>query len=109
MSAHLPHNHDAILRYLQTYHVGEAQAITSANLQRLFNVTGADIRETVRYYRQRGKQICSGSAGYWITHNTQAFLDNIDHLRRRATDMLETYNRAKDAALQHHDGQISIA
>jgi predicted transcriptional regulator len=81
----LPDNHVAVYSYIMKY-----GPVKSADLERMFGIGGAQVREIVRHYRREGELIISGSQGYCVALDWKEFITAMHHLESRALDMLET-------------------
>lgn len=65
--------------------VGEANAVSMAELAALLGVDTRIIRKTVNELRTNGEIICSGNSGYWLPEEP--------------TDSIRYYKRARSMAL----------
>lgn len=79
---------DLLYEYLNQYHVGKANAITSRDLQNLFGCCGVEIREMVNALRCNGKPICSDKSGYYIASDPNELSCTINNLKSRCSAML---------------------
>ena len=99
--------------YLKNNAVGYSKRVKSSILMKKFNI---DDNKTLRKHIQKirndetlQKIVCSESGkngGYWIANNEQEIQDTLDHLYKRAMEMLKTYNAIKKKA--QNDGQYRI-
>lgn len=74
---------DLLLDELESYAVGEKNAIKSKKLEVLFNVKGNIIRDLVNELRSEGVPICSGNNGYWIAEGVEDLIKTVNQLESR--------------------------
>ena len=79
---------DLLYEYLKKYHVGKDNAITSRDLQGVFQCCGVEIREMVNALRCEGKPICSDKSGYYVASNPSELSCTIKNLKGRCSAIL---------------------
>ena len=102
-----------IYDYLKNNAVGYSKRVKSSALMKKFNIND---NKTFRAYIQEIRQsevlqkiICSESGkngGYWIATNQKEIEETLDHLYKRAMEMLKTYSIIKNKSKL--DGQYRI-
>ena len=55
----------ALAEYLELYHKGEANAVTSRELECAFRMRGSELRREINALRGDGSPICSFDGGYY--------------------------------------------
>ena len=60
----MPINKD-LAEYLELYHKGEANAVTSRKLECAFRMRGSELRREINALRGDGIPICSFDGGYY--------------------------------------------
>ena len=93
---------ERIYRELEKNATGYARRLKSGKLMKKFNISD---NKTFRAYIQEIRQnenftkiICSEAGmngGYWIATNEEEIQDTLDHLYKRAMEMLKTYSIIK--------------
>ena len=91
--------------YLKKNAVGYSKRVKSGVLMKIFNITdNKKLRKHIQNIRQDEtlqKIICSEAGrngGYWIAKNDKEVQDTLDHLYKRAMEMLKTYSIIKKKA-----------
>ena len=56
---------EALAKYLKHYHKGEANAVTSRELECSFQMRGSELRREINALRGDGIPICSFEGGYY--------------------------------------------
>ena len=56
---------DMIEEFLQKYHTGEANYISSRQLEHIYGISGSTVREVENLLRAHGAPICSYAFGYY--------------------------------------------
>ena len=59
---------EALAEYLALYHKGEANAVTSRELECSFQMRGSELRREINALRGDGIPICSFEGGYYCAH-----------------------------------------
>lgn len=81
--------------YLEKYHKGSANPVSSKTLEAVFYLKGTEIRRLVNALRCKGKPICSDYYGYYYAadqhevNGTVAQLNSRIHQMSKARDGLE--------------------
>ena len=73
----------ALAEYLDLYHKGEANAVTSRELECAFDVKGKELRDAVNALRREGVPIASNGSGYFYAATEQEVRATIAHLTHR--------------------------
>ena len=84
-----------LCNYLKDLHSGEASAIHSRELEKIFAVTGSKLRFAINQLRSQGCPICSSDAGYYFA-STQ---DEIEQTIQRLNASVSAMSRARDGLL----------
>ena len=61
----------ALYVYLKKYHTGKERAVPSKKLERLFSLSGRNLRRKINRLRQDGVPICSDQNGYYFAANQE--------------------------------------
>lgn len=69
------------LRYLELYHKGEANAVTSRELECAFRMRGSELRREINALRGDGIPICSFDGGYYYAATEEELRRTIRQLR----------------------------
>lgn len=80
------------LEYLSFGHCGQQNAVTSKELERLFNIKGSTVRQLVNMLRCEGNPICSDSFGYYYAETELELKHSIGHLHSRAMNIIKARN-----------------
>jgi len=64
--------------------------VYSAELERLFDITGAEVRDSVRELRREGYPIANSSNGYYYADSFEQIRNTVEDLEGRASSMLKT-------------------
>jgi biotin operon repressor len=72
-----------ILVYLRDNHIGAENAVTSADIEHIFKINGAAVRQSVNRLRCDGQPVCSNVNGYFYAKNADEINDTIQQLRGR--------------------------
>ena len=83
----LPEYHWAVIDKIRQYNV--EKPIKSKTLEALFSLSGARVRNVVRYYRLMGEPIGSSHFGYYLAVSKAEYELTLSHLRERALKELE--------------------
>ena len=74
---------DLIAEHLEKYHCGECRAVSSRELERVFDIRGPDLRRVMNRLRGEGIPICSFDYGYYYAETEQELQRTIRQLRSR--------------------------
>ena len=85
--------------YLEQSHKGEAAAISSTELERIFHVKGTIIRMVVNTLRCESKPICSNAQGYFYAATRGEIQETIAQL----TSRIHKISKARDGLLNYLD------
>lgn len=81
-----------LLHYLSSGHCGQENAVTSKELERLFQIKGSSVRQLVNMLRCEGNPICSDSTGYYYAETEFELKHSIGHLHSRAMNIMKARN-----------------
>lgn len=94
-----------IYEYLKKNACGYSKRVKSSTLMQEFNINdNKTLRKHIQNIRQDEtlqKIVCSESGkngGYWVANNDKEIQDTLDHLYKRAMEMLKTYETIKRKA-----------
>ena len=100
---------EQVIEYLKRYHSGEINAVTSRELERLFDLRGVEVRKLVNRLRRKGVPVCSCTQGYYcaatgeeLTHTIRQLLSRSREITAAATGMMKAFEQYRD------DGQLSL-
>ena len=100
---------DQVIEYLKNYRVGEANAVTSRELERIFHLRGAELRKMVNRLRRKGIPLCSDAQGYYyaeteeeLNHTVRQLLSRSREIAAAAVGMMKALPQYRD------DGQLSL-
>ena len=92
-----------IYKYLKANNVGYNKRIKSSELMKEFNITdNKEFRGYIQEIRESStlqKIVCSEAGckgGYWIAKNEEEVYKTLDHLYKRAMEMLKCYSVIKN-------------
>ena len=74
---------EALAKYLKHYHKGEANAVTSRELECSFQMRGSELRREINALRGGGIPICSFKGGYYYAATLEELERCIRQLRSR--------------------------
>ena len=86
---------EKLCSFLQDLHRGKRDAIHSCDLEKLFDITGPQLRYAINRLRSTGYPICSSDAGYFYA-NTQ---EEIESTIRRLNANVSAMSRARNGLL----------
>ena len=72
-----------LAEYLELYHKGEANAVTSRELECAFRMRGSELRREINALRGDGIPICSFDGGYYYAATEEELRRTIRQLRSR--------------------------
>ena len=100
---------DVLAEYLRRYHTGEANAVTSRELERAFQMRGAELRREVNALRGDGIPICSFENGYYYAATAEELQRTIRQLRSRIKKIAFA-ERGLSRVLEDYEdtGQLSL-
>ena len=100
---------DVLAEYLHRYHTGETNAVTSRELERAFQMRGAELRREVNALRGDGIPICSFENGYYYAATAEELQSTIRQLRSRIAKIAFA-ERGLSRALEDYvdTGQLSL-
>ena len=74
---------EALAEYLALHHKGEANAVTSRELECSFQMRGSELRREINALRGDGIPICSFEGGYYYAATAEELERTIRQLRSR--------------------------
>ena len=74
---------ETIAKHLEDYHCGEACAVSSRELERVFDIRGPDLRRIINRLRGEGHPICSFDYGYYYAETEEELQRTIRQLQSR--------------------------
>lgn len=74
---------EALAEYLDLYHKGEANAVTSRELECAFRMRGSELRREINALRGDGIPICSFDGGYYYAATEEELRRTVRQLRSR--------------------------
>ena len=102
-----------IYEYLKNNACGYSKRVKSSKLMQEFNINDNKVLrhhiQSIRQDETLQKIVCSeagNKGGYWIANNEQEIQETLDHLYKRAMEMLKTYSIIKKKA--QLDGQYRM-
>lgn len=94
-SSHEVNIEDSFCEYLERYHKGSANPVSSKTLEAVFHLKGTEIRKLVNSLRCQGKPICSDYYGYYCAANQQELNATVAQLSSRISQI----TKARDGLL----------
>ena len=94
-SSHEVNIEDSFCEYLERYHKGSANPVSSKTLEAVFHLKRAEIRKLVNSLRCQGKPICSDYYGYFYAANQQELNASVAQLSGRINQI----TKARDGLL----------
>ena len=100
---------DVLAEYLHRYHTGEANAVTSRELELAFQMRGSELRREINALRGDGIPICSFENGYYYAATAEELQRTIRQLRSRIAKIAFA-ERGLSRALEDYvdTGQLSL-
>ena len=100
---------DPIAKYLKAYHTGEAQAVTSRELETVFHIRGPCLRKAVNRLRGDGVPVCSCDNGYYYAETEEELAHTIHQLNSRIKKIAQAKRGLERAHKSFMDiGQFSL-
>lgn len=99
---------EALVAFLKDYHTGEANSISSRELERIYGVRGTTIRQMVNRLRTKGVPICSCDIGYYYAETEDEVSRTIRQLRSRIAKIAEA-ERGLTKSIQVLPNQMVIS
>ena len=100
---------EALAAYLDHYHKGETNAVTSRELECIFRMRGSELRREINALRGGGIPICSFKGGYYYAATIEELERSIRQLRSRIRKIAFAERGLSRALTDYVDtGQISI-
>ena len=104
----MPINKD-LAEYLELYHKGEANAVTSRKLECAFRMRGSELRREINALRGDGIPICSFDGGYYYAATEEELRRTIRQLRSRINKIAFAERGLSSALPDYVDtGQMSL-
>jgi len=100
---------EALAEYPDLYHKGEANAVTSRELECAFRMRGSELRREINALRGDGIPICSFDGGYYYAATEEELRRTIRQLRSRIKK-IEFAERGLSRTLPDYEdtGQLSL-
>ena len=93
---------ESFSEYLEKYHKGYANPVSSKSLEAVFHLKGSEIRRLVNALRCKGIPICSDTDGYFYADNEHEINATIAQLSSRINQIAKArdglVNRAEQSA-----------
>ena len=86
---------DAFCEYLERYHKGSANPVSSKTLEAVFHLKGTEVRKLVNSLRCQGQPICSDYYGYYYAANQHELNATVAQLSSRINQI----SKARDGLL----------
>lgn len=100
---------EALAEYLALYHKGEANAVTSRELECSFQMRGSELRREINALRGDGIPICSFEGGYYYAATAEELERTIRQLRSRINKIAFAERGLSSALPDYVDtGQLSL-
>ena len=104
-----------LYQYMIKNAVGRPKRVKSSELMKEFNIednkTFRGLIQEIRQSEELHKIICSEAGkdgGYWIATDEKEIKDTLDHLYKRAMEMLKTYADIRNKAKLHGQYRLRI-
>ena len=98
-----------LAEYLDQYHKGEANAVTSRELEYAFGMRGSELRRAVNALRVERIPICSFEGGYYYAATAEELERTIRQLRSRIKKIAFAERGLSSALPDYVDtGQLSL-
>lgn len=78
---------DSLCEYLQRYHKGANEAVSSKELEAVFHLKGTELRHIINTLRCNGTPICSDRNGYYYADTDYDIKHTISQLNSRIVKM----------------------
>lgn len=102
-----PEKYKAVIHYL--YEEINREPVISKRLESIFDLSGPEIREIIKYARRNGHPVASNNYGYYIEMDYDKCMENIIHLEERAMSQLFTVNRMRQLCPQNQQLKMRFA
>ena len=100
---------EALAEHLALYHKGEANAVTSRELECSFQMRGSELRREINALRGDGIPICSFEGGYYYAATAEELERTIRQLRSRIKKIAFAERGLSSALPDYVDtGQLSL-
>ena len=99
---------EQIAEYLHRYHHGAENAVTSRTLERIFRVSGKELRDQVNALRREGIPIASDQSGYFYAKTKAEVRLTIRHMRNRISGISAAISGLRRSLTAFDDTQIRL-
>ena len=100
---------ETLAEYLDRYHKGEANAVTSRELEYTFQMRGSELRREINALRGDGIPICSFEGGYYYAATAEELQHTIRQLRSRIAKIAVAERGLSNVLPDYVDtGQLSL-
>ena len=97
-----------LAEHLRQYHLGEAGAVTSRELEIAFSVRGKEVRDAVNRLRRKGVPIASSSSGYFYAAAEQEVRATIAHMTHRISGIAAAIRGLNQSLEKFDTAQLRI-
>ena len=94
--------------YMEIFHCGEQYAAVSRELEKAFNIKGAELRALVNTLRREGVPICSNANGYFYAETDAELLQTISHMSSRIAGISGAIRGLKKARAKFDVDQTAL-
>lgn len=99
---------EVLAEYLQKYHPGASNAVTSRELELAFSIKGIEVRHLVNLLRRKGVPIASNGSGYFYAETDQEVRATVNHLTRRISGIAAAIQGLNRSSERFDTGQIRL-
>ena len=97
-----------LAEHLRKYHLGEANAATSKELEIAFSIGGKGLRDAVNRLRRDGVPIASSSSGYFYAAADHEVRATIAHMTHRISGISAATRGLKKSLARFDTAQLRI-
>jgi len=112
-------SHDQAIEYRKHHHLfgdvyneiskcSKYKPIVSKELERKFDISGSEIRDTIRDLRRKGEPIVGSHSGYYLATGTADIKELVADLESRISSMRETITAIKKRAYDRFGTQLTM-
>ena len=99
---------EALAEYLALYHKGEANAVTSRELECSFQMRGSELRREINALRGDGIPICSFEGGYYYAATAEELERNLGTIAHSGSEEFKTENAEQQGSDVDIIGQFGV-
>ena len=89
-----------IMSYMRRFHARKATAILSADIESIFDLSGAEVRAIFVTNRLKGEIVVGHGNGYWFTEDTTEILTFVDSQESRIKHISSTNKAMRERAAE---------